>query len=50
MGWTKVTDAGLKERTGLTNLGFLRTRDAEVTKEGNEAIRKAIPRGQILGL
>jgi hypothetical protein len=44
---TKVTEAGLKELKGLTNLQYLDLRDTQVTEAGLKELREALPKCRI---
>jgi hypothetical protein len=43
LGETRVTDAGLEHLKGLIGLEFLHLRNTNVTQEGVEELKKALP-------
>ena len=47
LAYTKVTDQGLKELFGLTNLAALDLRHTQVTDAGVAQLRKALPKCRI---
>ena len=45
---TQVTDTGLKHLVALERLTFLNLHDTQVTEAGVKALRKALPRCEII--
>ena len=49
MGFTLITDVGLKEVTKLQNLRSLSLRDTQITDAGVAELKKALPKCEISG-